>query len=133
MAVSRVVNKKHLQPWLKDDKASRTFTTPETVFKIIEEITKENVELGYETNSAGYVFIRLETVVRDKQRVMPWSEAGGALTQQNPITQLGTMTYNIVKNVPCASDRQASGGTYTVSVENLGNYTTLTITHSCEI
>lgn len=131
MAVSRVVKLSHLSEWIEQN-AYKTFCTKETVDKILEVITKENVELTYETSTADYVFIRIEQVVKNALGVLPWSHSGGSLTVPNPLTQIGVMRFNALKGIDDIKNRHVEYNDPSITIVHSPNSTTLTINTSCE-
>lgn len=132
MTISRVVKRKYLEQYI-DNRATRSYFDPATVNNILEIITKENVELDFETNSVDSVFIRIEQIIHDKQRVMPWATSGGALTQDNPLTQIGVSFFNTLKGMPFVKDRDIRYFPNTITIDTDANYATLTINSACEL
>lgn len=132
MAVSRVVKRSSLQQWMERG-ASKTYTDPTTVKDIIEVVKRDNIELDYETNTDQAVFIRIESIVKDKKREMPWSHSGGALTHSDPSTQIGITRYAQLKDIPFIKEREVHYPESSVTVCDEKNYVTLTINTSCEI
>lgn len=131
MNISRVVKRSLLNQWV-ESKAAKTYTTQETVEAILHLIYMESVELTYETQTPEYVFIRIESTVKDKNREMPWAVSGGSLTNPSPKTQIGLMCYNSLKTLPDIKERDVVYHEPTVTINDDGNYTTLTINSSCE-
>jgi len=131
MSISRVVKRSLLNQWV-ESKAAKTYTNKETVDAILHEIYMSSVELSYETQTPEYVFVRIEQTVKDRQREMPWSVSGGSLTNQSPRTQIGLMRYNALKTVPYIKEREITYADPTITIDDSGNYVTLTINTSCE-
>lgn len=131
MSISRVVKRSLLDAWV-ESKVTKTYTLKETVDAIMHLIYLHNVELSYETQTPEYVFVRIEQTVKDRQRVMPWAVSGGSLTNQSPKTQIGLMRYAVLKTVPFIKNREITYSDPTITVDDSGSYTTLTINTSCE-
>lgn len=131
MSISRVVKRSLLNQWVESN-AAKTYTLKETVDAIMHSIYLNSIELSYETQTPEYVFVRIEQTVKDRQREMPWSVSGGSLTNQSPKTQIGVMRYNALKTMPYIKDREITYADPTVTIDDSGNYTTLTINTTCE-
>lgn len=132
MFISRVVKRSLLEQWVENN-AHKTYVTKETVDQILAIVEKENVEVSPETNIVDYVFIRIEQVVKDLLKVLPWSQSGGALTVQSPLAQIGTMRYKALSRIEGIKDRHVEYNDPTITIKNDGHRTTLNINTSCEI
>ncbi|ARV76954.1 hypothetical protein PHABIO_323 [Pseudomonas phage Phabio] len=131
MTISRVVKRSLLNQWV-ESKAAKTYTNKETVDAIMHAVYLHSVELSYETQTPEYVFVRIEQTVKDKLRDMPWAVSGGSLTNASPKTQIGLMRYNSLKSMPHIKERDVVYHDPTVTIDDNGNYITLTINTSCE-